>query len=195
MNPSFWFAHTILADTISMLRDLLRITGIAGYVFLTFSIFCGMLRVFARRTSESLSWVTDELHQFTALIAWILVVVHLIVLLANPALPFTWFNAVQPFIEPPNRPAAPWAVIATYGMAILLVTSWLRNRIGYQTWRMLHYIGYVTFITMTVHGWIAGTDTSTPWMRAIYGGATAGVIFLTAARIFVNPMTAPAVKS
>lgn len=171
------------------LKALARISGIVSYVLFTFSLFCGLLRVYARRMQEPISWTIDEMHQFFALLGWLVVVAHIIVILINPLLPFTIFNIVQPFIEPAHRPAASWAVIAMYMATIVAVSSWLKQRLSFALWRGLHFLSYVVFIAMTVHGWLAGTDTNTPWMNAIYGGSVAGVVFLSAVRFFISPGT------
>ncbi|MEO7002128.1 MAG: ferric reductase-like transmembrane domain-containing protein [Ktedonobacterales bacterium] len=78
-------------------------------------------------------------------------------------------------------------VFALYAFALLLFTSWLRRRMRYRLWRVVHYCSFAMFVLVTAHGWLAGSDTGEPWMRAIYAGASAMVLFLTLVRMFVGP--------
>src|SRR5215472_3140882 len=65
-----------------------RAMAVSAYVALTLSVMLGMLRTIARNSRERLSWVVDELHQFIATLAGVLIAGHLVTLLLDPFLPF-----------------------------------------------------------------------------------------------------------
>lgn len=163
-----------------------RALGVSAYVALTLSVGLGMLRTIARNARERLSWVVDELHQFIALLAGLLVLGHLVALALDPFLPFSVTNLLLPVAEPYRPLAVSLGVFSMYGMVILLFSSWLRRRMSYRAWRLLHFVSFATFILVTAHGWLAGSDTSEPWMRAVYGFSAASVAFLTLARMLVG---------
>ncbi len=165
------------------MATLVRDFGIVAYLFFTAAILCGTLYAFVRRAHGWRPWVLSELHQFLTLLAWLLVLAHIVALLLDPASPFSLANVVQPFVEPPNRPAAPWAVIATYLVTIIALSSWLRRYIPALLWRKLHTLAYIAFVAMTIHGILAGSDTSTPWMNVVYGVAIAVIPLLILFRV------------
>lgn len=43
-----------------------------------------------------------------------------------------------------------------------------RKRIGQKTWRAIHYISFLTFIMVTLHGFYSGTDPKTLAMQVMY---------------------------
>jgi predicted ferric reductase len=160
--------------------------GVAAYVALSLSVILGMLRTVARKASERISWVVDELHQFIATLTGFLVLGHLLALKFDDFLPFSLGNLLLPFAEPYKPFATALGVLAFYGLVALLVSSWLRRRMRYSWWRAIHYVSFLTFLVVTAHGWLVGSDSGEPWMRAVYAGATSAVLFLILVRFFVG---------
>jgi methionine sulfoxide reductase heme-binding subunit len=167
-----------------------RAMAVSAYVALTLSVALGMLRTIARNARERLSWVVDELHQFIATLAGVLIAGHLLTLMLDPFLPFSLFNLLVPLGEPYRPLAVNLGVFSLYGMVVLLFSSWLRRHIPYGAWRTLHYLSFATFALVTAHGLLAGSDSGEPWMRAVYGFAAASVAFLTLARMLVGVSSA-----
>jgi methionine sulfoxide reductase heme-binding subunit len=175
---------------------LTRTMGVSAYVALSFSVILGMLRSVARKSSERITWVVDELHQFVATLAGLFVLGHLVVLLFDPFLPFSFLNLLLPIHEPYKPSAIAFGVFAMYSMVLLLVSSWLRRRMRYSWWRGIHYVSFFAFAMVTLHGWFAGSDSGEPWMRAIYAFATSAVVFLMLVRFFVGaPSVSPSSRA
>lgn len=179
-SPTLWYMTRALA--------------VGAYVSLTVSILFGALRSIARQSRESVSWVVDELHQFLATLAATLVLGHLITLLLDPYLPFTWQNLLLPLDEPYRPFAVILGVFALYSLIALLFTSWFRAFLPYAFWRVLHYLSFVAFILVTAHGLLAGSDTNEPWMRGIYAGAAGAFGILTLMRLFGRSRKSSAAK-
>jgi sulfoxide reductase heme-binding subunit YedZ len=91
---------------------LTRTMGVSAYVALSFSVILGMLRVVARKSSERITWVVDELHQFVATLAGLLVAGHLVALLLDPFMPFTLLNLLLPVNEPYSPTAVAFGIFA-----------------------------------------------------------------------------------
>jgi predicted ferric reductase len=161
-----------------------RTMAVSSYIALTFSVVLGMVRSIARTSKEGISWVADELHQFVATLAGLLVVGHLVSLLLDPFLPFSWTNLLLPLDEPYRPTAVILGVFALYAMAVTLVSSWLRRRMPYAFWRSLHYLSFVAFVLVTLHGIQAGSDAQEPWMRAIYAFSAGAVGYLMLMRVY-----------
>ena len=184
------------AQSSTTLWYVTRATAVAAYVTLSASVILGMLRTIARRASERVSWRVDELHQFIATLAGVFVLGHLLALKFDSYLPFSLANLLLPINEPYRPAAVVVGVFALYTLVPILLTSWLRRRLRYGLWRAVHYISFVCFVLVTAHGWLAGSDSGEPWMRAIYAGASAMVVFLLLARLFVgSPAPTPRSQS
>jgi sulfoxide reductase heme-binding subunit YedZ len=175
---------------------LTRTMGVSAYVALSFSVILGMLRSVARKSSERISWIVDELHQFVATLAGLFVAGHLVVLIFDPFLPFSIINLLLPIREPYKPSAVAYGIFGMYSMVLLLASSWLRKRMRYSWWRGIHYVSFFAFAMVTLHGWFAGSDSGEPWMRAIYAFATSSVLFLVLVRFFVgSPSVRPSSRS
>jgi methionine sulfoxide reductase heme-binding subunit len=169
-----------------LLWYLTRATAFAAYLTLTAAVALGMLRTVARRAGERLSWVVDELHQFISALALLLVLAHLLSIFLDPFITFTAANLLLPLDEPYRPLAVRLGVFAFYGLLLVLISSWVRRRLRYGTWRALHYLGFVTFALATAHGVLAGSDAGEPWMRGVYVGAGSAVAFLTLVRLLAG---------
>jgi methionine sulfoxide reductase heme-binding subunit len=171
------------AQTSPTMWYLTRATAVAAYILLTLSVVFGTLRSIARNTHESLSWTVDEIHQVSATLMVGMMLGHLITLNLDPFLPFTITNLLVPLNEPFNPQAVNIGVFAMYTIMLLALSSWLKRFIAYRAWRMIHYLSFVAFALVTLHGWLGGSDTGEPWMRAVYFGSAAAVIFLVLVRL------------
>jgi sulfoxide reductase heme-binding subunit YedZ len=188
---------TVSAATVSpVLWYLTRTMGVSAYIALSVSVILGMLRSVARKSSERISWVVDELHQFVATLAGLFVAGHLVVLVFDPFLPFTIPNLLLPINEPYSPTGVAFGIFGMYSMVLLLLSSWLRKRMRYSWWRGIHYVSFLAFAMVTLHGWFAGSDSGEPWMRAIYAFATSAVLFLILVRFFVGaPSVSPSSRA
>src|SRR5215467_10683183 len=111
---------------------LTRAMAVSAYLALSFSVILGMLRAVARKASERLSWVVDELHQFIATLAGVFVAGHLVTLKLDPFMPFSLVNLLLPVAEPYKPTAVAFGVFCLYATVLLLLSSWLRRRIRYS---------------------------------------------------------------
>jgi predicted ferric reductase len=183
-SASLLRAAVVAATASPTLWYVTRTMAVSSYIALTFSVVLGMLRSIARTSKEGISWVADELHQFVATLAGLLVLGHLVSLRLDPFLPFSWTNLLLPLDEPYRPTAVILGVFAVYAMAVTLVSSWLRRRMPYAFWRNLHYLSFVAFLLATLHGLQAGSDAQEPWMRGIYAFAAGAVGYLVLMRVY-----------
>jgi predicted ferric reductase len=78
-------------------------------------------------------------------------------------------------------------VVGGWLFGLVTVSFWLRKRIGVKAWRRLHWFTYALFLLATLHGVLAGTDTTRAWTRDLYLGALGAVVAATAWRVLVPP--------
>lgn len=162
-NPFMWYAT--------------RAAVVSAYILLTLTVLMGLARSLTRAARIRVSWLVEENHQILAVIAAVFVGLRLLTLLLDPLIPFSLLNLLLPIAEPYSPLAVSLGVIALYGMIAVLLSSWLRHRMSYKTWRTLHYASFITFCLVTAHGIFSGSDTGQAWMTAIYD-VSAGLVAL-----------------
>jgi sulfoxide reductase heme-binding subunit YedZ len=124
-----------------------------------------------------------DLHQVLTLLMVAFVALHLVTLLLDPFTPFSPAQLVWPLGEPYRPLWVALGVIGLYALAMVVFSSWARRFLAFGAWRALHYLSLVAFVALTLHGILAGTDTTTPWMLAIYVTSALAVAALLALRL------------
>ena len=178
VNPFMWYAT--------------RAAAVSAYILLALTVVMGLARSLTRVARVRVSWLVEENHQILATITAVFVALHLLTLLFDPLIPFSLLNLFIPLGEPYSPFAVALGVIALYGMVAVLLSSWLRSKMSYRSWRTLHYASFVTFWLLTLHGVFAGSDTSQPWMYTIYIVSAALVGAGVLARMFWPAPAQPA---
>jgi methionine sulfoxide reductase heme-binding subunit len=126
--------------------------------------------------------VTDT-HRFLALLALGAVGVHGAALVLDSRVKIGPTALLVPGLAS-YRPLWTGVGVVSAELAALIVISFrLRRKIGAKAWRRLHWVTYGVFGAATVHGLAAGTDTTRPWVFALYLGAVGSVVFATAWRV------------
>jgi DMSO/TMAO reductase YedYZ heme-binding membrane subunit len=174
-NPFMWYVT--------------RAAATSSYITLSLLVVLGLIRSMTRLNGGRIAWWLDESHQFLALLTAILMGVHLLSLMFDALIPFSPLNILEPFNEPYREVPVAIGVFSMYGMVVVLVSSWLRQRVGQKWWRLLHYLTFACFAGVTLHGILAGSDSSQPWMIFIYVCSCIAVALLTLLRVFTRPVT------
>lgn len=156
-----------------------RAAGLAAYATLATSVILGLL--ISTKAADGLvpRALVFEMHQFLSVMALVLVAVHVGVLLFDRFLGMGPVALVVPFASPYEPLLMGLGVIAAWLAAITTGSFWMRARIGYRTWRRLHYVTFLCFIMALWHGIAAGTDTGLApvyWMYVLSGAAIAGLL-------------------
>jgi DMSO/TMAO reductase YedYZ heme-binding membrane subunit len=160
-----------------------RISALLSYLALSASTIYGLLLSTKLLDRVAHRPVSFTLHQDLAGIGIALALVHAAVLMIDRSVPYTPFEVVIPFAGP-YRPL--WVGIGqlTMGLALVVMLSfYVRKRLGTRAWRSIHYLSFAAFVGATVHGLMAGSDTSAGWVYAGYLTLTVVVVFLATYRI------------
>jgi predicted ferric reductase len=163
-----------------------RILGFLGYWALTASVIYGLLMSTGILDAIAHRAVSFSLHQEMSAIAIGLVALHGAVLALDTFIQQSVFELVVPF-SGPYRPL--WVgvgQVAFYLMIVVYGSFYLRGRLGRRGWRLLHYTTLLAFVGGTLHGLMAGTDSSTSWAVWSYVGASVAVVFLLGYRITLS---------
>ncbi|MCA9872539.1 MAG: ferric reductase-like transmembrane domain-containing protein [Anaerolineales bacterium] len=178
---------TLLANTLGITAKtawhVTRSTGMVAYLLLAASTIWGLL-LSTKIIKDTVPPVLSlAMHNVLSWAAIGLVGVHMFALLFDSFYTYRLADLVIPFIGP-YRPE--WVGLGIIGMYLMLLTSlsfnW-RKQLGQKWWRRLHYFTFIAFIMVTVHGVMAGTDSSSLGMKTLYWGSGLLVLLLTNYRL------------
>jgi len=165
---------------------LSRATAIMAYLILWLSMVWGLLM----STRLIKNWPgfppSNNLHKFFSIFGLSLGVFHSLLLLGDQFMHFTLVQILIPFANTTYRPTwVGFGQISLYLWGLIVLSFYLRKKIGQKTWRGLHYATFVLWLGVLVHGIFSGTDRGTLLMNVIYWGSSGIILFLTFYRILV----------
>lgn len=161
---------------------LTRGTGTIALILLTLSVALGVANVRRMRTEHVPRFVFDAVHRNASLLAMVFLIIHIATSLLDGYAPIQLVNVIIPF-GASYRPL--WlglGAVAFDLMVAVVVTSLLRRRFGYRTWRAVHWAAYASWPFALLHGLGTGSDTKTSWMLVIVAGCVIVMIVAVVAR-------------
>jgi sulfoxide reductase heme-binding subunit YedZ len=163
---------------------LARGTGAVALLLLTGSVVLGVLG--SVRFDAGPRWprfTIDALHRDVSLLVIAFLVLHVLTSVLDGFAPVSLLDAVIPF-GGGYRPF--WLGLGALSFDLLLalvVTSLMRRRLGYRSWRAIHWLAYASWPVAVFHGLGTGSDTRSWWMLALTGACVAAVLAAVWVRI------------
>ena len=135
--------------------DLSSYAGLCAMVLLTINILLGL--TLSARYNTVRQWPRRRLpifaiHNWTAYIALALVCFHPIILLFSKDAGFRVLDVVWPLHSPKQTGYNCLGAAAFYCVLFIVVTSYMRSRLGSRLWKKLHYVSYAAAGLLFVHG-------------------------------------------
>lgn len=154
----------------------MRASGLVALLLLTLTIVAGVVNVRRFATARWPRAVMALLHRNVALLAVVFLTVHIVTAALDTYVAVGWLATVLPFTSRWDRLWVGLGTASVDMMIALVVTSLLRARLTYRTWRAVHWLAYISWPLAMIHGFAAGTDSRTGWARTVYVAATAAVL-------------------
>ena len=160
-----------------------RGTGIVSLLLLTAIMCLGIAGARRLRTDRWPRFLVVGLHRNLALLAVAFVALHVITTVADGFAPIGLKDGLIPFTSS-YRPI--WLGLGTVAFDLLLalvITSLLRARLGYRSWRALHWCAYASWPIALVHSFGTGSDARIGWMQVLGAASAAVVVAAVLARL------------
>lgn len=112
-----------------------------------------------------------------------MLLVHITAVVADSFVDIRWYAALVPFTSA-YQPV--WVGLGTIASDLVLVvigTSLLRVRLGFRTWRAVHWLTYAAWPIAVLHYLTAGTDAGAGWGVALAVLAIGAVVAAVLVRI------------
>jgi hypothetical protein len=145
-------------------------------VLLTASVALGVVEVVRLATPRWPRFVVAALHRNVSLLATAFLALHIVTAVADSYAPIRIIDVFVPFVGS-YRPL--WLGLGAVALDLLLalvITSLLRERIGYRAWRAVHWAAYACWPVALLHGLGTGSDTRVRWAVFVNVGCLAAVV-------------------
>lgn len=156
-----------------------RAAGITALLFITASTVLGLFMASGIVKRPGLKGRLMPAHEYISLFAVIAIAVHGIALLGDKWLHPTVAQILVPGLIDYRPLAVAVGIVSGYVTILLSLSYYARRRIGIKRWRLLHRFIVVVWVMAIAHAFLAGTDSSTLWMRVLLMASIAPAMFLT----------------
>ncbi len=159
-----------------LLWYLSRGAGTVSLLVLTLSVVLGIVSTLRWAAPRWPRFVTGALHRNVSLLAVVLLGVHIVATVADGFAPIGWLDVVVPFASPYRRLWLGLGAVAFDLVLALVVTSLLRDRLGYRAWRAVHWAAYACWPLAMIHGLGTGSDARLGWAMVTNVGCLVVVV-------------------
>lgn len=166
----------LAAQSARALWYLSRGTGLVSLVLLTASVVLGITEVVRWASERWPRFVTAALHRNVSLLATAFIGVHIATAVVDGFAPIRWLDALVPFTSAYRPIWLGLGAVAVDLFLALIVTSLLRQRLGYRAWRAVHWAAYASWPLAVVHGLGTGSDSRVQWVQLLDVVALAAVV-------------------
>jgi predicted ferric reductase len=178
------FSQSILSAQPKVFWYLSRGSAFVAYILLWFSMVLGV----GVTNKMAARWPglakANDLHQYVSILGLAFGLFHGLILLGDQYMNFSVLQIFLPFSTTNYQPfAVGVGQIAFYLWGVILISFYVRKRIGTKIWRAIHYFSYLSLLGALIHGIIGGTDAVTTWATVLYWSTGAILLFLTTYRV------------
>ncbi|HWZ14642.1 MAG TPA: ferric reductase-like transmembrane domain-containing protein [Mucilaginibacter sp.] len=184
------------------LLDVSAVIGLCAMVTLTINVLLGLLLSTAYKASarwKKLPGAVKKidilwLHNWTAYLALILVLLHPLLLVLDASTKFTFLDIFFPLHAPKQAFFVTFGVLAMYALITVIITTQkvVKKRMSFRLWKNIHLISYGTAMLFIVHGLMMDPelkDRPTDWLdgeKLLCGACLAVLIAATFLRLKYN---------
>lgn len=153
--------------------------GLCATAVLTFNFLLGMMLSTAYK--RSLHWQKlpaavkkisiDDLHNWTAYVALLLVLLHPLFLLFEKKAGFTVADVLFPLHAPKQNGIILLGSLSMYALLVVIITTQkiIKKHLSFRSWKNIHLISYATALLFIFHGLLMDPelkDRPTDWLDA-----------------------------
>lgn len=162
---------------------LSRSTGLVLLVVMSVTVVLGIVVNRRRRLPGLPSFALVALHRNAALLAIVLLAIHVVTAIVDPFVSIQWLAAVVPLV---SHYEPVWMGVGALSLDLVLAvvaTSLLRERLGRRVWRGVHLLVYAAYPLAAIHGIGAAADLQSGLMLAVTVLCLAAVAVVTGWRL------------
>ena len=140
-----------------------RGTGVVSLILLTASVVLGIVTSIRLEARGWPRYVIELVHKNVSLLVVVFLGLHIVTTVQDGYVPIHYLDALIPFRSPYRTFWLGLGTVAFDLLVALVVTSLLRVRLGYRSWRFVHWFAYVCWPFAFVHALGTGSDARYGW--------------------------------
>ena len=181
VHPQFWWWVS-------------RATGMVAAILLVASLVWGVLiSTRALKPIDRPVWLL-AMHRWFSALACVLIVVHMLALVADNFVHFSWGDLFVPGMASWKTTPVALGVVAFWLIVIVQGTSLVQKRMPRDLWKFVHYFAYIAVWLTSLHGALAGTDAGNFVYRWVALTLTFVAVGAAATRVVVGTARAQAAR-
>ena len=172
-----------MTSTVSPLWYATRATGVTALVLLTATVLLGVATAGGASGPGIPRVITGALHRNLSLLVLVFVGAHVLTTVLDS---YTSIGLTAAFVPFSSSYRGFWLGLGAIAFDLLLavtVTSLLRDRMSYRSWRAVHMLTYACWPVALWHGLGTGTDSRLPWLLALYALCAVSVLAVAGWRL------------
>ncbi|HET9105025.1 MAG TPA: ferric reductase-like transmembrane domain-containing protein [Solirubrobacteraceae bacterium] len=173
---------------------LTRGTGVVALVLLTVSVVIGIAGTMRVSAVAWPRFAVETVHRDVSLLIIVFLLIHIATSVLDSFAPISLTASVIPFISS-YRPL--WLGLGTVAFDLIIalaVTSLARRRLGFGTWRAIHWLAYASWPVAVLHGLGTGSDVKATWLLLLTVLCVLAVFGAMALRFARGEGTPPALR-
>ena len=172
-----------------------RGSGTVALLLLTASVLLGVANTTRWKSNRWPRFLVYGLHRNVTLLAVAFTGIHVVTTVVDSFAPIGVLDAFVPFLSPYRPFWLGLGAVAFDFLLALVITSFLRRRIGTRAWKAVHWLAYASWPVAMLHSWGTGTDARQGWL--LFLGVACGVTVLAAViwRLTSSANAEPAVRA
>lgn len=131
--------------------ELSGIIGLIGLGCLTANFFVGIFIWTKSQIKLPYNLTFLGLHKLTGYSAAISILIHILLIPLDPTSEFTWGDLALPLWTKHQPFANTFGALSLYMIAIVVITSYYKEKMSYKIWRTLHFTSYFAAVPLFVH--------------------------------------------
>ena len=138
------------------LLELSNYAGLTSAVVLTINFFLGMLLATAYRTNPYWKKLpvrlqqmdVNSIHNYTAYVAWILVLLHVLFLVLDKTTKFTFIDVIFPLNVPSQNLVVALGTLSFYAITVVIITAQkaIKRKMSFRAWKNIGLLLIVTSV-------------------------------------------------
>ena len=162
---------------------LSRASGMIAWIVLGITCLWAILLITRMlKPADRPAWLLD-LHRYLGVLSLVTVGAHMATLVGDNWVYFGWRELFVPQASVWRTAAVTWGVLAFYLLMLIQLSSWVMKWLPRKLWHAIHLLSYVLFVMVTVHGFMAGSDSTNIVFFAVACGGIAILLFAFIARV------------
>jgi methionine sulfoxide reductase heme-binding subunit len=160
-----------------------RATGVICLVLFSLVAILGIMVNRQGRLPGLPRFAVTGLHRNLSLLTVAFLGTHIVTAVADGYAKIPWLSSVVPFTSGYERLAVGLGTVAVDLMIAVIVTSLLRDRLKPSVWRAVHWLSYLSYPVVVLHGFSASKDLRSGWLLALTMATVFSVVAAIAYRV------------